>query len=101
MSMVRCQQCERLVDSDDDPEVFGNAMLCKWCRDDPFLIDHIARLVQDVYQSTSELIKFRCDPKAAQIMAAEEGTLYACKARIDLILKEIRAEAEPKLRVVR
>jgi hypothetical protein len=65
------------------------------------LADLVARLTRDAYEATSELIKLRCDPEAARFVAAEEGQLYACKARIDLLLSEIRAEAEPKLRVVR
>ena len=64
------------------------------------LSDLVSNLVRDAYEATSELIKLRCDLEAARFVAAEEGQLYACKARIDLLLSEIRADAEPKLRVV-
>lgn len=37
MSMIRCDLCETLIDSDDDPECFveGNpsGCFCKWCRE--------------------------------------------------------------------
>jgi len=43
MSMIRCEQCERLIDSDDDPDCFienpgmpgsmGDEVLCEWCRE--------------------------------------------------------------------
>ena len=65
------------------------------------LTDLVARLVRDAYEATSELIKLRCDPEAARFVAAEEGTLFSIKCRVDLLLSEIRADAEPKLRIVR
>lgn len=66
------------------------------------LSDLVSNLVRDAYEATSELIKLRCDPEAARFVAAEEGTLFSIKCRVDLLLSEIRAEAEgPKLRVVR
>jgi hypothetical protein len=37
MSMIRCDRCERLIDSDDDPECFvekTDEVLCEWCRGD-------------------------------------------------------------------
>lgn len=47
MSMIRCEQCERLIDSDDDPECFvenpglpgamGDEVLCEWCREKRYL----------------------------------------------------------------
>jgi hypothetical protein len=61
----------------------------------------VAMAVRGAYEATSELIKLRCDPEAARFVAAEEGNLFAVKCRIDLLLSEIRADAEPKLRVVR
>ena len=36
MSMIRCEWCERLIDSDDDPDCFAEnpeEVLCEWCRD--------------------------------------------------------------------
>ena len=38
MSMLRCDECERVVDSDDDPDGFyvparPNQFICKHCRD--------------------------------------------------------------------
>lgn len=37
MSMMRCDECERLVDTDDDPDslyVKKRECLCKGCRND-------------------------------------------------------------------
>ena len=44
MSMCTCERCDRMIDSDDDPDCFvevGNMrrlhstiVLCEWCRDD-------------------------------------------------------------------
>jgi hypothetical protein len=43
MSCVWCEGCDRLVDSDDDPEVFtqmGNGpILCEGCRDDAWSLE--------------------------------------------------------------
>ena len=64
------------------------------------LADLTARLVRDAYEATSELIKLRCDPEAARFVAAEEGNLWAVLARVQLLVSEIRADAETKLRVV-
>lgn len=44
MSMIRCDRCSRLIDSDDDPECFVEVdndegiasylgAFCEWCRD--------------------------------------------------------------------
>lgn len=35
MSMICCDECEALIDSDDDPECFGgnDDVVCKWCRE--------------------------------------------------------------------
>jgi len=41
MSMIRCDWCERLIDSDGDPDCFihdfegmlKDEVLCEWCRD--------------------------------------------------------------------
>jgi hypothetical protein len=60
----------------------------------------IAMAVRGAYEATSELVRLRCDPVAGPVVALSEGELYAVKARIDLLLSEIRAEG-PKLRVVR
>lgn len=40
MSMVLCDECEKLIDSDDDPACFieksklQTLVICEWCRDD-------------------------------------------------------------------
>jgi hypothetical protein len=36
MSMVRCDQCSRAIDSDDDPDCFieEDRVLCESCRDE-------------------------------------------------------------------
>lgn len=67
------------------------------------LAELVARLTRDAYEATSELVRLRCDLEAARFVAGEEGTLFSIKCRVDLLLSEIRAEAEagPKLRVVR
>lgn len=43
MSMVMCERCDRMIDSDDDPDCFvenpglpgsmGDQVLCEWCRE--------------------------------------------------------------------
>jgi hypothetical protein len=37
MSMVMCERCDRMIDSDDDPDCFvenPDAVLCEWCREE-------------------------------------------------------------------
>ena len=40
MSMDRCSSCERVIDSDDDPDCYVDTSptttvcRCEWCRDD-------------------------------------------------------------------
>lgn len=43
MSMVRCDGCDRFIDSDDDPECFwppevtpnsDDKVYCEWCREE-------------------------------------------------------------------
>ena len=42
MSMCMCERCDKMIDSDDDPECFidaperefGTIILCEWCRND-------------------------------------------------------------------
>lgn len=35
MSMIACDMCSRLIDSDDDPDCFeGHHVICEKCRDE-------------------------------------------------------------------
>ena len=58
--------------------------------------------VRDAWLATAELYKLRLDPIAAPFVSKAEGDLWSIKTRVDLLLSEIKAEAEaaPKLRVV-
>jgi hypothetical protein len=61
----------------------------------------IAMAVRGAYEATSELVRLRCDPVAGPLVGASEGELWAILARVQLLVSEIRAEAEgPRLRVV-
>lgn len=60
----------------------------------------VALAVRDCYLASAELYRLRLDPIAAPFVAREEGELWAVKTRMDLLISEIRAEQEPKLRIV-
>jgi len=66
--------------------------------------DKVARAVRDCWLASAELFKLRLDPLSADMVAKEEGELWAIKTRIDAVISEIRAEHGkqplPKLRVV-
>lgn len=62
----------------------------------------VGMAVRGAYEATSELVRLRCDPVAGPLVAASEGELWAVLTRVQLLISEIRAEAEgPKLRLVR
>jgi hypothetical protein len=102
MSMVRCEECDHLIDSDVDcdcfmePPLFGQSVLCEWCRGDAHEEqpkDPVGQSIRGVFASLDELIALANSHDTRDRVCAEKIALGQMMTRCETLLSFALASA--------
>lgn len=101
MSMVRCDKCERPIDSDVDCGCFvsGALVLCKWCRED---VDEepVPQAINNILDVLDCFMAKANSPATVKEIEAEAIGIGQIQSRAQLILSFIEARKAPKFKVI-
>lgn len=105
MSMVRCDGCERIIDSDGDPDCFvpQDAVHCQWCREAIETPDQepIGQSINSILSVLDAYMAMANSPLMVKEIEAEAIGIGQILSRAQLILGFLEARKQTGLRIVR
>lgn len=108
MSMIRCDNCQDVFDSDDDPDCFVGhvGVLCWSCRpeeddDDPDSAEvQIERRADFIIRELDEFCAMASNHETVDLIENEKIAVGQMQTRCQLILSFLAARSVPKFKVI-
>jgi hypothetical protein len=110
MSMVRCDECEHLIDSDEDCDCFGGipeGILCQWCReaneidDDPDSAEvQIERRADFILRELDEFCALATHHETIDLIEGQRIAIGQIMTRTQLILSFLQQRNLGRLRII-
>ncbi len=102
MSLVICDKCGDVIDSDDDPECFippSDGALCQSCRES-IEEEPMGQSINSILTLLDTYMAMANDPGSAHLIAKEAIGIGQILSRAQLILSFLDARKPPKFTVV-